>query len=411
MTETQARVRRRPRRDADGAPPEGGERPIRVLWLIKGLGRGGAEMLLLQAARLRDRTAFECEIGYLLGSRGWLADDFRAQDVPVHLFRSERHVDLRWARRLRRHLREHPVDLIHVHSPLVAAVARIVARSLPRRVRPRTISTEHLPWSGHARATRLVNAVTFHLDDAHLAVSDAVVESMPARYRRNVRVLVHGVPVNEIRAHRRFRNEVRSELGIEEGEVLVGTVANVTSQKGYPDLMAAARKVVGFGRHVRFAMIGRGTADPEIVSLRDRAGLGDRVLLLGPVEDAPRLMAACDIFALASHWEGLPLVLMESLALGLPIVATRVGGVSELVRDGVDGTLVPPRRPDLLARAIDQLVMDKEQRDRMSHAGAEGAMRFDNHEAVRTIEALYREVAATRQGGGKRRNARRRASS
>ncbi|MGH2726458.1 MAG: glycosyltransferase, partial [Actinomycetota bacterium] len=101
--------------------------------------------------------------------------------------------------------------------------------------------------------------------------------------------------------------------------------------------------------------------------------------------------------------EGLPLVLMESLALGLPIVATRVGGVPELVRDGIDGTLVPAQRPDLLAEAIDDLVVDRERRDRMSHAGAEGAMRFDNHEAVRTIEALYREVAATRRAHRNRR--------
>lgn len=402
MTETRARIRRRPRQDVTAASPNGDRRPIRVLWLIKGLGRGGAEMLLLEAARLRDRSEFTCEVGFLLGSRAWLVPDFRKQDVPVHLFDSERHTDLRWALRLRRHLVEHPVDIVHVHSPLVAAVARLVVRSLPRRLRPATISTEHLPWSGHARATRFVNAATFGLDAAHLAVSGAVIDSMPSRCRTNIRVLVHGVPVEEVRAHRRFRDTVRAELGLSDGEVLVGTVANVTAQKGYSDLIAAARKVADRGHRVRFALVGRGTADPEIASLRDHAGLGDRMLLLGPVEDAPRIMAACDIFALASHWEGLPLVLMESLALGLPIVATRVGGVPELVRDGIDGILVPPHRPELFAQAIDDLVVDRERRNRMAHAGAEGAMRFDNREAVRTIEALYREVAATRRGGGNR---------
>jgi glycosyltransferase involved in cell wall biosynthesis len=371
-------------------------RRIRVLWLIKGLGRGGAEMLLYHAAELRDRDSFECEVAYLLGSRGWLAEDFRSVGVPVHLLPSERHADLRWAGKLRRFLIENPVDVVHVHSPLVAAVARLVVRTVPRAVRPVMVSTEHLPWSGHALPTMVVNALTFRLDDAHLAVSSAVVDSIPRRLRRNVRVLVHGVPVETIRAERRWRVEARAELGVADDEVLVGTVANFTPQKAYPDLLEAARRVIDRGRKVRFAVGGRGTLESEIRTLRDRLGLGDRFLVLGALEDAPRFMAACDIFALPSHWEGLPLVIMEAMAIGLPVVATKVGGITELVRDGVDGILVPKARPQQLADAIDELAKNPDRRRRMGREAADGAMRFDNHSAIRTIEALYRELVSAR---------------
>ena len=371
---------------------EGGGSRIRVLWLIKGLGRGGAEMLLYQAARLRDRDAFDCEVGFLLGSRDWLADDLRAEGVPVHLFASERHADFRWTMKLRRHLIANPVDVVHIHSPLVAAAARLVVRSLPRRVRPKTVSTEHLPWSGLNRLTRLVNAATFRLDAAHLAVSDAVAGSIPRRARKQVQVLVHGIPVSHVGAERRWRETVRKELGVAPDEVLVGTVANVTAQKAYPDLIEAARQVASRMGNVRFAVAGRGTLDDEMLALAERSGLGERLALLGAVEDAPRFMSACDIFALASHWEGLPLVIMEAMALGLPVVATKVGGIPALIRDGSEGTLVPSSRPDLLAEAIEELAADAERRESIGRAASEDAIRFDNEAAVRTIETLYRDL-------------------
>jgi L-malate glycosyltransferase len=383
----------------------GGGTRIKVLWLIKGLGRGGAEMLLYQAARLRDRDGFDCEVGFLLGSRDWLAEDLRAVGVPVHLFSSERHADFRWVLKLRRHLIANPVDVVHIHSPLVAAAARLVVRSLPRRLRPKTVSTEHLPWSGHKLPTRLVNAATFSLDAAHLAVSEAVAESIPRRRRKHVQVLVHGIPVSHVSAERRWRDTVRNELGIARDEILVGTVANVTPQKAYPDLIEAARQAASRIGNLRFAVAGRGTLDDEMLALAERAGLGERLALLGAVEDAPRFMSACDIFVLASHWEGLPLVIMEALALGVPVVATKVGGIPALVRHADEGILVPRSRPELLARAIEELAVDPERRERIGRAASEDAMRFDNQAAVRAIEALYRHVCETgaRDLGDKRR--------
>lgn len=365
---------------------------IRVLWLIKGLGRGGAELLLLHAAALRDREAFDYEAAYLLPHKAALAGELRASGVPVHLLDAPKAADISWARRLRELLRDRPFDVVHVHSPYVAGVARLVVRSLPRSVRPCTISTEHVPWSGYAFPTRLLNALTFGLDATHLAVSDAVRSSIPRPFRRNVQTLIHGIPLDLTVGRVGSRAAMRAELGVAPDEVLIGTVANFRAQKGYPNLLAAARLVLDRVPRARFAVVGQGPLEDDIRQMHRSLGFGDRFLMLGGREDAASFIAACDVFALASLYEGLPLAVMEALALGVPVVATSVDGVIELVNDGIDGILVPPSDPDAMARALVEVASNPERRKRLGRAASEGALRFDNRAAVKAIESLYQRM-------------------
>ena len=124
---------------------------------------------------------------------------------------------------------------------------------------------------------------------------------------------------------RRARAGMRAELGLEPNEIVIGTVANYRAQKDYPTLLAAAADVIGRGLAVRFVAVGQGPLHDEIHARHEELGLGYRFLLLGQRPDAVRVLAACDVFCLASKWEGLPVALMEALVLGLPVVATRGG--------------------------------------------------------------------------------------
>src|SRR5690606_38476751 len=137
------------------------------------------------------------------------------------------------------------------------------------------------------------------------------------------------------------RAVARELIGVDPGDLVVGTVANLRSTKGYPDLIEAARSVTESEPRARFVSIGQGPQRDELEALRDAAGLGDRFRFLGFRPDASRLMAGFDVFCLASHHEGLPLALMEALVLGVPVVVTDVGGVGELVTDRQEGSLVP----------------------------------------------------------------------
>ena len=378
---------------AAGAPkPMETDAPARVLWLIKGLGAGGAERLLALSARLRDRDAVEPQIAYLLEHKRALIDEFAAAGVPTTCLRARGSWDLRWIRGLRHLCRSERIAIVHSHSPITTIGARIALRTMPRSVRPALVTTEHNVWGSHARATRLADAATARGEELHLAVSGAVRESMPARLREGTRLVQYGVPVAEVREIGRDREGARRALGVGPGEVLVGTVANLRATKGYPDLLAAARLVVDRADDVLFVALGQGPLEAELRARADELGLGTRFRFLGYRADAVEVMSAFDVFCLASHYEGLPIALMEALVLGIPVVATDVGGIAEVVTDGQEAILVTPGRPQELADAIVALAADPERRAEMSRRARERGERLDIEHAVRTVEAVYREV-------------------
>ncbi len=373
--------------------PEGPKTPIRVMWLIKGLGPGGAERLLCHLAEVRNRTDFVYQAAYLMPEKSTLVSELERSGVPVVCLDAPGRGTLGWATRVRRRLLEQPVDILHFHSPFPAAVGRVVARSLPRAARPRLITTEHNTWSAYGRATWFLNALTYRMDDAHIAVSEAVRESVPRVFGRRAHVVVvHGVPVERIREELRRREETRSALGVRPGELLLGTVANFRTHKAYPDLLEAARRVIDAGHQVRFVAVGQGRLEDQIRERHDALDLRERFALLGYREDAVRVLAACDVFVLASLFEGMPVSLMEALALGVPVVATAVGGIPELVTNGVEGLLVRPSAPEALATALGELIADPARRAEMSQAAAARAAQLDVRSAACRIEDVYRAV-------------------
>jgi glycosyltransferase involved in cell wall biosynthesis len=363
-----------------------------VLWLIKSMDRGGAESLLVTSARRRDRELLSLRAGYLLPGTGALVTELEAEGVPVACLGRRQILDPRWLATLRRSLVREPVDIVHAHSPVAAVGARIVARSLPRRRRPRVVVTDHNLWDSYVTATRWADALTGGLDDARLTVSEAVRTSLPRRVHRRAQTVLQGIEVEKVRAQRAERADVRAELGLEPGTLVVGTVANLRPAKAYPELLAAAREVLGRLPGVRFLMVGHGPLESEIAALHARLGLGDRVLLLGHRPDAVRVMAACDVFVLASLYEGLPVALMEALALGLPVVATTVGGIPELVEHGREGLLVPPGRPRELAAALVTVLSDTERREQMAEAAARRGAELSIDTAVQRTEAVYHDL-------------------
>lgn len=376
--------------------------PIRVLWLIKGLGPGGAEQLLVNHAAVRDRDQFSYEAAYLVAAKSHHAGSLEALGVPVTMLDAGREADVRWAVRLRQLVVDHQIDVVHIHSPYVASVARVALRSLPRADRPGLVYTEHNRWPRHSRATRWANLLTFPLDDAHIAVSEDVRSTITPGLRWPVQVITHGVDVPRVRALAAQRAAVRAELGIEDDEVVIGTVANFRAEKAYEVWIEAAATALRAQDEatprLRFLSIGQG---PLEASMRDRVAalkVGDRIQLLGYQQDATRLMAGFDLFTLASRHEGLPVSLMDAMALGLPVVATRVGGIPEAVTSGQEGTLVPSGDAYAFARACLDLAADGEQRRRMGAAAAARGADFDVRLAVDRLERLYRANARRHRG-------------
>jgi glycosyltransferase involved in cell wall biosynthesis len=359
----------------------------RVLWLVKGLGPGGAEQLLLLAAGVVDRQRFDYRLAYVRPDKTHLVPEFEDRGlVPVRLGAEPGSLGS-WLGPLRQAMSD--ADVVHAHSPVLAAAARLTARTLPPARRPVVVTTEHNEWTSHRPSTRILNALTAPLDAHHWAVSDQVKDTVWSSRRAGYEVLVHGIDPGAVAPEPTARARVRAELGVTDDEVLSLTVANLRRNKDYPNLLRAAREALDEEPRLRFAAVGQGPLAGEITALHDELGLGDRFRLLGYRRDVHDLIAAADVFTLASAHEGLPVAVMEAFAGGLPVVATAVGGVPSQVQDGAHGLLVPPGRPDALAAALVALARDPQARSRMGTNARARAGEYDIRRAVEVQEERY----------------------
>ena len=373
-----------------GEQEAGPDRRIRVLWLIKGLGPGGAEQLLLQAARVADRERFSFEIAFIRPDKTHLVSEFEAAGIPTRLLAPGSTARAGWLRELRGLLAT--VDVAHVHSPVLASATRLAARSLPRARRPHVVTTEHNEWSSHRLPTRIVNALTGPLDERTWAVSDEVRDTVWAPFRSRFDVLVHGIDPQSLTGSVAHRDETRRSLGISEDEVVSLTVANLRHNKDYPNLLAAAGLAVSREPRLRFLSVGQGPLQAQLEALQAASDLGDRFTFLGYRRDIPELMAAADVFTLSSAHEGLPVAVMEAFAMGLPVVATAVGGVPQQVRDGAEGRVVPPGDAVALADALVDLAQHSDLRASMASAALRRSADYDIRRAVGEQEQVYGEL-------------------
>ncbi len=375
-------------------------RPVRVLLVIKSLGHGGAEQLVVDTVANGDHSAFEYEVAHIFESERSFAPTLAAGGTPVHALGATRNFDVRWMPRFRSLLQQGDYDVVHFHLPYSAALGRLVVACVPARTRPVTIYTEHSMWNKVSPVVKTLNRATVHRDKALIAVSGAAYDALPHALKPRAQVIVHGVDLSRLTAADGYdgevRGEVRAELGIPDDEVLVVTVANLRAEKGYDVLLDAARRVADRRLPIRFVAAGQGSLEDELVARRDELELGERFRFLGYRSDVLRLLAAADVFVLPSHQEGLPVVLMEAMSMGLAIVATSVGGVPQVITDGTNGLLVPPGDAGALARAIESVAVDLDLRRLLGRRAKQDSAAFDAARASGEIEQVYRRVLRTR---------------
>lgn len=366
-------------------------RRIRVLWFAKGLGPGGMERLLVNHAQAGDHSRFEYQAAYLVPRPNSVVPELEALGVRCTRLGLGSRLDISWVLALRGLIRQENIEIVHAHSPLPAAVARVVSRTLRRR--PRVVYTEHNSWDCYSRPTRLLNAVTYPLDDAQVAVSAAAKQSVPSLFRGHIEVLTHGIDLDGARSQLSHRAKLRADLGITASDVVSITVANLRTEKAYEVLLRAAAESLKTNPDLLFLSVGHGPLESEMKALSASLGLGDRFRFLGFRSDALALMAASDIFVLSSRQEGLPVSLMEAMSLGLPVVATAVGGIPDYVESGRSGLLVNPEQPLSLAKALCRLAEDTHLREEFGSSAREIAAIFDSQLAVDRLDSIYSEVS------------------
>lgn len=372
---------------------------VRVLWLIKGLGLGGAERMLVDALPYHDRRRWTIEVAYLLPWKSFLVPQLEAQGVPVHCLGMKSNLGGPGAViALRSLLRERGIGLVHAHLPMAGVVARLAARGTGVPV----VYTEHNLQERYHPLMRQANRLTFGMNALAIAVSEEVARSLRGHgldRKAPVEVMPNRVPVAAIREEGSRGAAVRRELGIPADAVVVGAVAVLRVQKRLSDWLAVAARVCAQSEKARFLLAGDG---PEMGTVRAevaRLGLEGRVLLPGFRPDGRAVIGALDLFLMTSEFEGLPIALLEALALGKPVVATAVGGVPEVVTEGQEGFLLPIGDVASIASRVLHLVEDAALRATMGEAAAATARtRFDLGANIRRIEEIYADLIARGAG-------------
>ncbi|WP_406299291.1 glycosyltransferase [Embleya sp. NBC_00888] len=358
---------------------------VRVLWLAKGLGRGGAEQLLVNCARRLDGERYEVEVAYVLPWKDALVPALRELGITVHCLGGGRV----WPVRLRALLRARDYGLIHTHMPVPAVAARVFSGKVP------IVHTEHNMWPRYRRPTRIANAWTYRRNNGVIAVSAAVAESIePARLRRGTvpTVIHHGPDLGDAFAGPGARERARQALDLDQDAFTVGSVANFTPKKDQLGLLAAHALVRERHPEAVLVLIGSGPLEATLRERASRPDLKGSVVFAGSRGDVPALLPAFDVFALSSRQEGLPVSLMEAMTVGLPSVVTAVGGMPEIVTDGVEGAVVPAGDPAAFADALVAFATEPARRRACGEAAAERSDEFDVAGAQRRIEDVYARV-------------------
>lgn len=368
-------------RDAGAVPP------IRVVHLVTTLNIGGLEMVVYDLIRAGRQHGVEGQV-ICLGEVGALAPRFSALGIPVESLRADRLPRVERILRLARRFRQLRPDVVHTHNPgphLHGVIAGRLARV------PVLVHTKHGRNFPGVRKAVLFNRLLSSLTDCVVAVSEdaaAVALEVERVAASRVRVIHNGIDLEgfPFRGARKARRGWRAI-----------TVARLDPVKDQATMLRALQSVVGEGGQVTLDVVGDGPSRQQLEELSAALGLQGNVTFHGYQQDIPSFLRQADYFLLSSKSEGISLTLLEAMAVGLPVVATDVGGNREVVAPGATGYLVQPESPAALADGMLSMHKNEGRLVEMSRACRERVEEaFDLRVTARGYHALYLEALARR---------------
>lgn len=361
-------------RDSSGSG-RAAESLARVAHVTFDLDVGGQEKLLVEFAKHADRTRFDLRF-LSIGGRGALGGDIEGEGWPVETFGAPTGLHPGLIPRLAASFRRRRPAVVHTHDMRALFYAAPAAR------------LARVPWVVHSRhgldvhATRrqvFVFRQLSRLVDRFVCVSEEVAALSRAQgvAPGRIRTVLNGIDLD------RFRFVGPDPAGP------VVTVARLSPEKDIANLVRAVAITAGRAPNLRVEVAGGGPCLEDLDRLADELGVADRIAFLGNIQDVSAVLRRARLFVLSSRSEGIPLSVLEAMARGLPVVATRVGGLPEVVVDGVTGRLVPPEEPCAMSEAILGIWDRPEKGIRMGRAGRE---RVEQHFEVRRMVAEYESL-------------------
>jgi glycosyltransferase involved in cell wall biosynthesis len=366
--------------------------PIRVLHAIETPGTGGAERVLVDIARSLT-LPFE-SLGMTL-VEGWTADQLRAHGIETHVMSLRRSFDLAWPFAFAKFLRRQRIDIVHCHeftTTCYAALGCAIA-SVP------LVSTMHGKnyWPERAYTRVALRSA------ARSAASFVVVSEDLKRFACEVlrlapsvvRVVPNGIDLTTFKPNEQASVAVRASLGASSENVVIVCVGALEPVKAHAKLLEAMAILIRTTPHARLWLVGEGYLREDLERHVATLGLQNVVRFLGWRTDVHAILAAADISVLASRSEGMPLAIMESMACQRAVIATRVGGLPELIEDGISGLLVNADSSTQLAEAMHCLTIEPERRKALGTAASlRAAERFSLGSMKASYQWIYQNAVA-----------------
>lgn len=355
---------------------------LEILVALETSGPGGAEnMVLSLAAGLAARGH---GVSIVTDAPGWMTDRAHQAGIPVWIETQRPGVDLPWILRLARRMRRERIDYFHSHEFSMNVFGGAAARlaSVPHLA---TIHGRNYVTGAPRRvlAYRLLRRLGVPI----VAVSEDLRGYLAEGFglsREALSLIPNGIeiPAPTPRSPGPQRERERAHLGLPATAPLVLCVGNLYPVKDHATLVRAVAKLPG----VHLAIAGRGDEEENLRRLARELGLADRLHLLGLRDDVGALLGVCDLFAQPSRSEGLPLAILEAMSRGVPVVASRVGGIPEAIEEGRSGVLVAPGDPEAFARAIATILASPEQAERL---GRQARARVEAEFSISTMVDRY----------------------
>ncbi|MCW5198145.1 glycosyltransferase family 4 protein [Desulfobulbus sp. F3] len=367
-------------------------RPIKVLHLISSRGLYGAERVIINLIAATDRSRVIPLLG-LLQPKGCLLQEFvkavRETTSVVHVIPCEKWIDRETIQTLILLIRKESVDIVHCHG----MKGRLYGLIIATRTNIKLITTHH-NWTGsdfRVSLFEIFDACYIRLFQKIIAVSPEVREMMLKLFiqDRKIQVIVNGIDENQFQKSEIKRRKIRGQFGINDDVTFIGTCGRISTEKGQKYFIEAVSHVVKTTNEVQFIIVGDGPQKSEMREYADMLGVSNKIIFAGFQSDVLSFYSALDIFILPSITEGTPMVLLEAMSCGLPVVATKVGGVVHIINNNEDGILVCPKESIELSSAIITLLKDKEY---AKHLSAKAMDRIKKYFSIKKMANEYMEL-------------------
>jgi glycosyltransferase involved in cell wall biosynthesis len=371
--------------------------------VVTGSG-GGPDKTLLNSPRFLTGTDYRMLCAYLRppDDPGFELLRQRARAWKTHLIEipDRGPVDWRVARELLAVCRREQVTIWHGHDYKSNLLGLLLRPFWPMRL----VTTVH-GWGELTRRTALyylVDRLCLPLYERVFCVSKPLLAQCQSFgvSRKRCLLLENGIDTTEF-TRVTERAEAKRRLGLPPGRLLIGAVGRLSAEKGFDLLIQAVDRLIDLGHDVALMIAGAGPERSRLEALIAGLDRGDRLHLIGLQANPVPLYEAMDVFALSSHREGLPNVVLEAMALGVPVVATAVGGVPQLIDEDHEGLLIPPGSVHDLVVALDCLLSDATQRDRLGRAGRNKVeTRYSFAARMARLRSFYDELLRSGQPSG-----------